>query len=49
MADIQVEVVNTKFAVLDVNFLLESVSNIIDFSFALLRGILSHDSILCHF
>lgn len=43
------KVVNTKIAVLDVKFLLLSVSNIMGFPLALVRGVLSHDSVLCHF
>jgi hypothetical protein len=49
LADIQMKVVDTKIAVLDVNFLLRSAAHVIGLSLALVRGVVSHDGVLGHF
>lgn len=43
--NIHMEVVNTKFAVLDVDFLLLSIAYIVGCALALLGGVLAHDGV----
>jgi hypothetical protein len=49
LADIQIRVVDTKIAVLDVGFLLCSLADVVNFTLALVRGVFPHRSILNHF
>lgn len=49
LADVQMKVVDTKIAVLDMDFLLGPVAHFIDISLALMRGVSSHTGVLCHF
>jgi hypothetical protein len=43
------KVVDTMIAVLDVNFLLRSAAHVVGVSLALVRGVVSHGGVLCHF
>lgn len=49
LADIHMKVVDTKLAVLDVNFLLRSAAHVIAISLALVRGVVSHGGVLGQF
>lgn len=43
------KVVNTKFAILDVDFFLLSAARVADLALTLVGGVLSHDDIVGHF